>query len=328
MTFGKRLAAALAIAISAAPLAASADDATPSKRVKGYVMVGGVNVRNGNFSLTYAAFEAGQGVPYRRTYNSLATNAGVFGLGWGSTFDTRLIVLPGGRVVVRENGNGALAVYGRGPANEAPADLERKVVAAEPRRGGHWRPRLGKIRLDRAKALQVQACDEAAITWTWSGWTRVTCSGLQRFDAQGRLVAYQERAAGPVLIAREQGAIQRVWTPGGGSLAFSRSADALKVTDPKGGEVIYRFDPRGRNVRMEGASAATMDFGYDAASNMTDIVFIDTTRIRVTYDDQGRVAHKVERDGEDLAFDYRGGSTLVTRRRGEQAEAVLYQFDP
>lgn len=332
---GAPAASATALLIAAALCwgveSARAEEADPPRRhVDGYVSVGGVNARNGNFALTYAAFDKGSGVPYRRTYNSLATNKGVFGLRWGSTFDTYLVVLADGRVAVRENGNGALAVYGRAVEGESAADLERKVVAAEAHRVGSWRVGFGKLPLDRSQALAVQACEGAAIVHGWRGWTRTTCPlGVQRFDRGGRLTGYDE-GRGPVVITRMGGAIVRARSTDGGALTFARDARALKVTDGAGGDVVYAFDDQGRNIRMSGG-VATMAFGYDGRSNMTDIGFIDTTRVQLTYDDQGRVTRKVERDGSTFEFSYKGRletspSTLVTTTRDGRSEATLYEF--
>lgn len=70
----------------------------------------GVNHLNGNFYITYTDISLGKSakaLEITRTYNSKDDEAGWFGMGWGSDYETRLIVTPEGGVLIRENGNGA-----------------------------------------------------------------------------------------------------------------------------------------------------------------------------------------------------------------------------
>ena len=70
---------------------------------------GGVNLKNGNFYITYTDIVVpggGEKLEISRTYNSKATELGWFGFGWGSYFETNLVVSADGSVVIHENGAG------------------------------------------------------------------------------------------------------------------------------------------------------------------------------------------------------------------------------
>ena len=74
------------------------------------VAFGGVNLKNGNFYITYTDIIVPGGdhdLEVTRTYNSKSTDNGWFGYGWGSLYETKLMVSADGSVVVMENGSGA-----------------------------------------------------------------------------------------------------------------------------------------------------------------------------------------------------------------------------
>jgi hypothetical protein len=73
-----------------------------------------VNPKNGNFFISYsdAVITNGQHtLDITRTYNSKSINIGWFGYGWGSKFETKLVVLPDGSAYVQENGTGRYTYY-------------------------------------------------------------------------------------------------------------------------------------------------------------------------------------------------------------------------
>ncbi len=70
----------------------------------------GVNLKNGNYYVTYTdliATGGGHDLMVQRTYNSKSIDMGWFGFGWGSDFETYLVVSPDGSVTIHENGTGA-----------------------------------------------------------------------------------------------------------------------------------------------------------------------------------------------------------------------------
>jgi len=342
------LLAAGLLAALAAP--AGAETVTRQHVGGGFVAVDDVNTRNGNFSLTYAAFDQGKGVPFRRTYNSLATNQGVFGKGWGSSFDTKLVPLAADRVVVVENGNGALTAYGA-PAAQSPAELEKAVIAARKSgpppapnlfqrawiRVSRWaggKPAGTRLAIDRRTAFVGHGCNEAAVMREPAAYHRVTCDAtVHDFDARGDLKGFSQAGVGKADLTWTGSALTRVATDRGRALAFEHGKSQLKVVDETGGWTTYAFDDRGRNVRMTNAAGVDYAYAYDDRGNLTDIAFVDTTHRRMTYDAQDRVTRILGRNGEVTTFAYRasasgGAETEVTRVSSQgQSATTIYTFD-
>ncbi len=73
-----------------------------------------VILKNGNFNVSYDDLTVDQrtGLVLARHYNSVSTQMGWFGRGWGTAFETRLWVMPDGMVAAYENGNGHITMYG------------------------------------------------------------------------------------------------------------------------------------------------------------------------------------------------------------------------
>ena len=70
----------------------------------------GVSLGNGNFYIDYTdgvVEKGGNIVTVERIYNSTAIHNGAFGFGWGSEFETFLVVNPAGVPVIFLNGSGA-----------------------------------------------------------------------------------------------------------------------------------------------------------------------------------------------------------------------------
>lgn len=333
MTFSHSL---LLIALAAAgcslPGLAAAEETIPVKTVNGFVMVGGVNARNGNYSLTFPAFEGDDGVPYRRTYNSLSENPGVFGRGWGAVFDTRLIQLPDGRAVIRENGNGAIVLYGKPRPDESLAAMERLLLAAE----AAGPPSVAYVKdgatlfLDHGKALAASACDEAKIRRRGGRWVRAVCDNeVQMFDRDGRLTLYSKNGW-TVKIHRRFSKIRSVSDNFGKKLRFRYRRDGLRVTGPKGSWYSYGFDAAGYNIRSDSPRSGPIVYSYDAGHRLIDVRYMDTTHVQIAYDENGRVSRTIDREGGSISFDYLTEddrpTTLVTWTSKGAIQRIKYRF--
>ena len=75
--------------------------------------VAGVNLKNGNFYISYTDLVAGSltQIDIARTYNSKSTRLGWFGYGWGSDYETHLETTASGAIIIRENGSGAITDF-------------------------------------------------------------------------------------------------------------------------------------------------------------------------------------------------------------------------
>jgi len=226
------------------------------KEVRGDLTVQGVSARNGDVSLTYSAFEGDDGISFGRTYRSLSVYPGLFGRGWGSVFDTRLIALPDGRIAVREDGNGAVVIYGAAHPEETSDSIERVVAAAENApvaarvRGGET------LVLDPVESLTAAVCDEAGVIWNGKYWVRGACdNSVQLFDRDGRLTQHAKDGY-QVRVHRSLGKIRTLSDNFGRKWRFHYSREGLRITVPKGDAYSYDFDPSGYAIRSDGPQAA------------------------------------------------------------------------
>jgi YD repeat-containing protein len=81
----------------------------------GLNLFAGVNLKNGNFYITYSDHNFSSGYlifkEVSRTYNSKSIYKGLFGYGWGSEFETRLNAYPDGTVRITEFGGGGKTFF-------------------------------------------------------------------------------------------------------------------------------------------------------------------------------------------------------------------------
>ncbi|QKQ27172.1 DUF6531 domain-containing protein [Candidatus Reidiella endopervernicosa] len=89
----------------------------------------GVNLKNGNYYITYTdiVIAGRHDLEIERTYNSRSGGKGIFGIGWGSDYETSLAVQGDGTVVIRENGSGARTVFR--PPSLSKEEIESAVDA-------------------------------------------------------------------------------------------------------------------------------------------------------------------------------------------------------
>lgn len=334
MRISKRVAAGLVVsATTLLAVAAHAETYVPvqTQEVRGYAMVQGVNARTGNFSLTYEAYPR-QGFAYRRTYNSNGPIRGTFGLGWGSTFDTRAVGLADGRVAVLENGNGAITFYGTPPQNETAEQRERAVAAAMFHPNDIFENGVNQQLAPSNAQEEAVKCGQALLATALDGYARYTCAGrIELFHEGGRLSEVQmdgELHYELHVVRDDEGQIERLYDNIGHKLTFARTPARLTVTDDLGETTIYDFDALGRNIKVSGSQTPTYTFGYSPAGLMDQIAFIDGTARKIDYDALGRAVKVTERNGDTTEFQYQTPtSTLVVRRpAGGQPMGLLLKF--
>lgn len=326
-------------ALAAGPVVSAEDEVrvpTEVQEVRGYLMVEGVNSRTGNYAITFAAFTS-HGIPYRWTYNSNSDNRGTFGTSWGSTFDTRAVGLPDGRVAVLENGNGAITVYGTGPEEETREEMERAVAQATLHPSDAARQMINnKLTIESRYAMAAAAnCGAAVLATSATGYVRLTCSGrVEFFDEDGRLTQYidgNQGEANTVTITRSaDGRITAIRDEMGHRLSFNRTGNTLTITDETNATVSYDFDAQGRNTRLAGSDMPTYSFRYNDRGKLETVRYMDGTAITIAYDYHGRVIGLNTRFGDLFAFRYNPeeNQTLIVRRRGAKGPttATLAKF--
>ena len=86
-----------------------------------------INIRNGNYAVTYLLADRS----FEIVYNSKSTYKGIFGFGWGSPFDTRIVKMRDGTIFLQANGTGKIVAI---PPNSGPskyAEMMGDVIIKE-----------------------------------------------------------------------------------------------------------------------------------------------------------------------------------------------------
>ena len=264
----------------------------------------GVSLNNGDFYITYEdiALDAqGQVLAVTRTYNSLASNQGWFGVGWGTPFETRLTVLADGSIDVQRLGSASIA---------------------------HFRAtgEAGKWRLAAGAPMDAARCVASAVERSGEGFRQTNCAGeADDFDADGRLLRHRDadgygyqlhyQGARPDTVTDTLGRQLRFDWTANGLLAAVRSAD---------GGTSYRYDADNNLVHAVDANGLTYDYAYDRHHNLTRITYIDNSSMRIDYvsGSSGRVAAVVERSGRATRYAYADRPDGITTTRITDADGT------
>jgi YD repeat-containing protein len=299
-----------------------------------------VNPRNGNFAVTYLLSSDHQ----RITYNSKSTDRGWFGFGWGSVFETRLLVLTDGSAVVLENGTGAQTVYGKKAGKKADnnanaktsitpeqqlvqqmlndiiavdkldpyqvADLHRELSSPD--------DRINKLKaygmsgkVANGTVLQGDGCDAAQLSKVADGYQRIRCeSGRDEFDNRGWLV-------------------QRTATDGKVFSAIYENAPYPKtLLEPDGSRVDLQWNNRGQLTEQSRTDhegkPVKVQFNYDQKGNLARMDYfggnLGGSNNRFRYDDRHNLIEVRYRDETTtlIAYDNADQAIEVTDRQGKQ----------
>ncbi|SNY53633.1 polymorphic toxin-type HINT domain-containing protein [Paractinoplanes atraurantiacus] len=244
-----------------------------------------VNTGTGTFQRVEQDFGMpSYGIPFRlaRYYSSGNTAPGMFGPGWSSTYDIRIVSADGGAARVRaEDGSEAVYTGGADGSYEAPAGVRARLTKVD----GGW---------------QLVPPDKRVL----------------RFDAEGKLISIKNaRGHGVTLAYTAQGVIDKVTDASGRVVDFDARADlrlVTKVTMPD--NRVVQFDYEGtRLLKVQDARRYTTTYGYDAAGRLATVVDARGNRqVFNEYDAAGRVGRQTDAENAVTTFAWNAGSQEAT----------------
>ncbi|MFC3743130.1 polymorphic toxin-type HINT domain-containing protein [Paractinoplanes deccanensis] len=244
-----------------------------------------VNTGTGTFQRVEQDFGMpSYGIPFRlaRYYSSGNTAPGMFGPGWSSTYDIRIVSADGGAARVRaEDGSEAVYTGGADGSYEAPAGVRARLTKVD----GGW---------------QLVPPDKRVL----------------RFDADGKLISIKNaRGHGVTLAYTAQGVIDKVTDASGRVADFDARADlrlVTKVTMPDGR--VVQFDYEGtRLLKVQDARRYTTTYGYDAAGRLATVVDARGNRqVFNEYDAAGRVGRQTDAENGVTTFAWDAGKQEAT----------------
>ncbi|NOD64875.1 MULTISPECIES: DUF6531 domain-containing protein [unclassified Ruegeria] len=301
----------------------------------------GVNLKNGNFYITYTdiiVMVGGDEFSLSRTYNSKSAQNLSFGYGWGSALDTRLIIGGDGSVSVQEIGSGK--IYSYVPASqtreqldgllddiisgmEAGGWLSSDLKAEETRRElltNAERRRSVYLALEREGLVQpvdiavgtrfVATSGEQAgveIFREPGGFYRRSRDGFERFNERGQLMETALRDEAYFRLNRDaQGHLREIVLEDDRRIRVESDEDG-KIVNLRFGELEARYVYSDGNhlVRSTDVAGNTFQFGYDARVNMTSITYEDGTSLLMSYHPETQyIARQKTRQGRVTTYDY------------------------
>lgn len=322
-----------------------------------FYVVKGVNVRNGNFSITYKTSADNNDpstIRFDRTYNSKSETLGSFGLGWGAAIDNTISFLRDGDLVIQENGTGAFTHYEL--KDDSPGQTYVSTEAANNRNliEVENEARAAKEQLRQALVKKGTVPDQGPIEPLTLGPIpdRSVFIVKDTFEGDVCLESSEIRREGDRMIrvfgnecptAREiytlQGTLVSVESRQnhtGASLTVSRDPKTrliTAITDEKGKIARFRYDAKKRLVEQELFSGESQKFEYDDHNNMTTIVYLDDSKRINTYDGQDRVISTIPRTGSSARFEYLPDPydpsisiTRVTILNGDQKDVAVFKL--
>ena len=293
----------------------------------------GVNIKNGNFYISYADIRlpgSGHDLKLTRTYNSKSVTQGWFGVGWGTPFETRLVINVDGSVTVVENGSGAKTRFTskRGDAAQVEKAVEQ-IVKAMRDKGGLGENYINKISAklknsayDRdkyAKKFNVRAqmpSDSVLyssvrgaqkLQRTQSGYKRIHEGGkTDFFDSKGRLV----KVVGKNYFFNlnyKNGVLKSIKDSEGKQIFFSWYENGLVKSIWSGsGKKKATYTYEGRKLKKSIDTAHNVyQYQYDNNYNMTSIRYKNGSQMKISYHPKTQFVKKIiGRDGQHTEYKY------------------------
>ena len=236
-----------------------------------------VNTGTGTFQRVEEDFSMPSfGIPFRhaRYYSSGNTAQGMFGVGWSSSYDMRIVAADNGAARVRAE-DGAEAVYtgGADGTYEAPAGVRAKL------------------------------------TKTTDGWQLVPPDRrVLRFDSTGKLLSIRNaRGQGVTLAYTADGLISTITDAGGRVVKFDVRADlklVRQITMPDGRYIQFDYEGN-RLLKVQDARHYTSSYTYNAGGRLESIIDPRGGRhIFNEYDATGRVIRQTDPEGAVTKFEW------------------------
>lgn len=256
-----------------------------------------VNVVTGNFYDVDQDLELpgrGLSLQFIRAYNSLDTQSGPLGSGWTHSYNSTLVALADGSVMVREP-LGAQVTFARRPDGSLGAPVGNRDKLLELADGGY------------------ELRKPNGLIWTYS--------------PGGRLMQIKDANDNQVTLSYTGGELTKVTAPGGRDIDLVYSAGHLEsITDPAGEVVDYDYTD-GKLTSVTDRTGAITSYAYDTTGRLTTITAPGTAAkpgatTTVTYGSDGRVSSAgSDNDTGKVTFRYdpENRRTFLTDSKGHKS---------
>ncbi|MGZ3808974.1 MAG: hypothetical protein ACXVCE_12885, partial [Bacteriovorax sp.] len=253
---------------------------------------------------------------------------GWFGFGWGSLYETKLVVSADGSVVVIENGSGAQTRFVPKEAVDVESSSKRIVEAMkkkEPMSESAIRNLINNLNKDaelrqaysKKYNVETKLADGTTlysndrgiqtIVKEKEGYKRSNSDGrTDYFDNQGKLIKITDKNGYAILFEYKGNQVSAIkdtqakqilleWYPDGKIKSASR--DAEKKTN-------YVYDTKGNLTQSNDVGGNSYKYDYDGNHNLTTITYADNSKMQIKYDKNSFATEVIERNGESTKYKY------------------------
>ena len=330
------------------------------------VISGGVNIKNGNFYISYTDISVSGGghkLTITRTYNSKSKHyKGMFGKGWGNLYETYLTVSVDGSVVIHENGTGAQTRFTS--QNEIdPSKAAERIVAAMKKKSSltnaaakTWIKKFKKnaelreayaarynIKASLPKNTTLVSTKQGPQVLVFTGKTyerRYNNGKVEVFSKNGKLQSIKDKDGYKVSLnyKNRTGRLQSIKDSSGNQLFFewTSSGHVKHIWSTKDAKTAYKY---GGNELIESKDVMgnTYKHSYDRKGNMDGISYADGTKMKIKYDPKTQFVSSItDRNGRTTGYKYESNSkkpdlhywTTVTKKAANgKSEVNRYEYE-
>jgi YD repeat-containing protein len=314
-----------------------------------------VNPKNGNFYITYAD-EPGDLIS--RTYNNKSVTRGWFGFGWGSHLEGRIFVLGPESAAYSANGSGAVMYFGPSSGEDPTRKAIEQIIAdrtASDRLDSYeiadLRVKLAdeeeqlkivrkygmNAQIKAGTRLQSRNCADQTLTRDGGNYVVHLCDGRTDYFNERGAIIKAVQADGRVLTARYQdGPYPDAIEDSAGHgvhLQWNLSGQITRLSGKNRNgtplSIDYTYDAAGDLVDSKDSGGNQYRYAYTGNHDMSEITYVDDSKMRMTYDANSATTSVVERDGSSANYEYWTDATngdnwtRVTRADVDQAASTI-----
>lgn len=301
----------------------------------------GVTPKNGNYHVNYTDIVIEPNISgfdvISRTYNSKATEIGIFGYGWGSDLETRLFAFPDGTLMVKENGTGMNIYYTSifttedmleqmidqlievtielGNLNNTPnAIIERrnKLRTNLAYRNSQWIKYVEKgilvLETDFSIGMEWESnqLGNEQIIKIENGYKRTGNRVVEEFDNNGNMSKYDKGNGYYFTIDYLDNKISKMNNADGTELIFTTNPEGFISSITFIDKVAYyKYDSNKNLIESTDAAGNIFKHTYDVHHNMTGIYYTDGDSRLMAYDPKTqKVTSVTNQEGKLTEYEY------------------------
>lgn len=301
----------------------------------------GVIPKNGNYHVNYTDIVIEPNISgfknISRTYNSNATEIGIFGYGWGSDLETRLFAFPDGTLMIKEGGTGMNIFYvsifstedmleqmidelievtiEEGNLNNTPNSIierRNKLKTNLLYRNSQW------IKYQEKGLLELESDFPIGMEWESNqlgneqiikienGYKRSGNRVVEEFSSNGNMTKYDKGNGYYFSLEYSGDKISKMKNADGSELIFTTYPEGFISSIAFGDEVAYyKYDNNNNLIESSDAAGNIFKHTYDVNHNMTGIYYTNGESRLMTYDPKTqKITSVTDQEGKVKEYEY------------------------